>query len=278
MSRVAADGPGPERQPIEVNPKVPTMRFQDEVAVITGAANGIGLATAQQLHNEGARVLLADIDGEKAAHEANLLDPSGETVAAVRCDVSSRADVVQSIEKAVEQWGKLDVMVNNAGLSYACDVLEITDEEFDRILDINLKGVFYGCQEAARVFARLGGGAIVNMSSAQSTLAIPNQLPYGVSKAGISQLTRVFAVALAGRNIRVNAVAPGTIVTNATRRGILSNEAALARIVSRTPTGRCGKTDEVATAIVYLASREASYITGQVLFIDGGRSALNLTM
>lgn len=254
------------------------MRFQDQVAIVTGAANGIGLATAQQLHGEGARVLLADINGEKAAHEANLLDPTGKTAAAIACDVSIRAQVVQSIEKAVGAWGTLDVMVNNAGLSYARDVLEITDEEFDRILGINLKGVFYGCQEAARVFVKKGGGAIVNMSSAQSMLAIPNQLPYGVSKAGISQLTRVFAVALADRNVRVNAVAPGTIVTDATRRGLLSNEAALARVISRTPAGRCGETAEVASAMVYLASREASYITGQVLFIDGGRSALNLTL
>lgn len=254
------------------------MRFHNKTAIITGAANGIGLATTQKFHGEGACVLLADLNGEKAAHEANLLDPSGKSAAAIRCDVSNRADVVLSIERAVGQWGKLDVMVNNAGLSYARDVLEITDEEFDSILNINLKGVFYGCQEASRVFAKNGGGVIVNMSSAQSMLAIPNQLPYGVSKAGISQLTRVFAVALADRNIRVNAVAPGTIVTDATRRGILSNEAALSRIVSRTPTGRCGEANEVATAIVYLASEEASYITGQVLFIDGGRSALNLTL
>lgn len=254
------------------------MRFQDKVAVVTGAANGIGLATAQQLHSEGARVVLADLDGDKAAHEADLLDGSGKTAKAVRCDVANRADVVKAIETAITELGGLDVMVNNAGLSYARDVLEISDEEFDRILGINLKGVFYGCQEAARVFVRNGGGAIVNMSSAQSALAIPNQLPYGVSKAGISQLTRVFAVALADRNVRVNAVAPGTIVTDATRRGILSNEAALSRIVSRTPAGRCGEPHEVASAILYLASPEASYITGQILFIDGGRSALNLTL
>lgn len=251
------------------------MRFKDQVAVVTGAANGIGLATAQQLHGEGARVVLADIDAEKAAHEANALDPSGTSAVAVSCDVAKRADVAAAVQTAVSRFGGIQIMVNNAGLSYARDVLEITDEEFDRILGINLKGAFYGCQEAARVMVQNGGGAIVNMSSAQSALAIPNQLPYGVSKAGISQMTRVFAVALADRNIRVNAVAPGTIVTQATRKGILSNEAALSRIVSRTPAGRCGEPDEVASAIAYLASRDASYITGQILFIDGGRTALD---
>lgn len=254
------------------------MNFENKVAVVTGAANGIGLATAQELHEKGARVVLADIDGDKATHEANGLDPKGKSAIAVSCDIARRSDVVSAVQAAVSRFGGLDVMVNNAGLSFARDVLEITDEEFDRILVINLKGTFYGCQEAARVMVRNGGGAIVNMSSAQSAYAIPNQLPYGVSKAGISQMTRIFAVALADRGVRVNAVAPGTIVTQATRRGILSNEEALARIVSRTPAGRCGEPAEVATAIVYLASGAASYVTGQVLFIDGGRSALNLTL
>lgn len=254
------------------------MDFGNKVAVITGAANGIGLATAKELHEKGAKVVFADIDGEKASHEAHSLDPSGKSVAAVTCDIARRADVAAAVQTAVAQFGGLHIMINNAGLSFARDVLEITDEEFDRILGINLKGTFYGCQEAARIMTKSGGGAIVNMSSAQSTLAIPDQLPYGTSKAAISQMTRIFAVALAGRMVRVNAVAPGTIVTQATRRGILSNEQALARITSRTPTGRCGEPEEVASAIVFLASDAASYITGQVLFIDGGRSALNLTL
>jgi len=254
------------------------MEFENKVAVVTGAANGIGLATAMELHGKGAKVVLADIDGEKAAFEADSLDPGGRTAIAVSCDIARRADVAAAVQAAVAKFGRLDVMVNNAGLSFACDVLEITDEDFDRILGINLNGTFYGCQEAARVMARSGGGAIVNMSSAQSTLAIPNQLPYGTSKAAISQMTRIFAVALAGRNIRVNAVAPGTIVTQATRRGILSNEQALARITSRTPAGRCGEPEEVASAIAFLASPASAYITGHVLFIDGGRSALNLTL
>lgn len=254
------------------------MRFKDQVAVVTGAANGIGLATARQLHREGAHVVLLDIDGARAQQEASALSASGPACLGLACDVASRAQVSAGIEAAEQQFGRLDVMVNNAGFSLAGDVLEVSDAEFDSVMGANTKGTFYGAQEAARVMARLGGGAIVNMSSAQAYLAIPTQLPYGTSKGAISQMTRVLAVALAARGIRVNAVAPGTIRTAATERGILSNDAVHREILARTPAGRLGEPEEVAQVICFLASSEASYVTGQVVFIDGGRTALNLTV
>jgi len=254
------------------------MRFKDQVAVVTGAANGIGLATARQLHREGAHVVLLDIDGARAQQEASALSASGPACLGLACDVASRAQVSAGIEAAEQQFGRLDVMVNNAGFSLAGDVLEVSDAEFDSVMGANTKGTFYGAQEAARVMARLGGGAIVNMSSAQAYLAIPTQLPYGTSKGAISQMTRVLAVALAARGIRVNAVAPGTIRTAATERGILSNDAVHRKILARTPAGRLGEPEEVAQVICFLASSEASYVTGQVVFIDGGRTALNLTV
>lgn len=254
------------------------MRFKDQVAVVTGAANGIGLATAHQLHREGANVVLCDRDGDKARAEAGKLSAEGAACLGMTCDVACRAQVRAVIEAAEQCFGRLDVMVNNAGFSLACDVLDVTDADFDAVLNANTKGTFYGAQEAARVMARLGGGAIVNMSSAQAALAIPTQLPYGTSKGAISQMTRVLAVALAARGIRVNAVAPGTIRTAATERGILSNEAVHRKVLARTPAGRLGQPEEVASVICFLASIEASYVTGQVIFIDGGRTALNLTV
>lgn len=254
------------------------MRHAGKVAIVTGAANGIGLACARKLHAEGARVLMSDIDAEKVEVEARALSPSGDTAIATRCDVADCAQMVASIELAESRFGPLDIMVNNAGLSFARDVLEITNDEVDRILGINLKGTFFGTQEAAKRMAARGTGAIVNMSSMQAALVIPNQLPYGMSKASINQLTRIFAVALAPKGIRVNAVGPGTILTAASKRNVLQNDKARQSVLSRIPMGRLGKPSEVASVVSFLASEEASYVTGQIVYIDGGRQPLNLTV
>lgn len=254
------------------------MRFKDQVAVVTGAANGIGLATARQLHEEGANVVLCDLDGEKATAEARHLSETGPGCLGFICDVASRQQVRAVIDMAQSHFGRLDIMVNNAGFSLARDVLDISDDEFDAVLNTNTKGTFYGAQEAARIMRQQGRGVIINMSSAQARLAIPAQVAYGTSKAAISQMTRVLAVALAKHGIRVNAVAPGTIRTAATERGILSNSAVHQKILARTPAGRLGEPEEVAQVICFLASAAASYVTGQVVYIDGGRTALNLTV
>ena len=254
------------------------MRHQGKVAVVTGAANGIGLACARRLHEEGARVVLADLDADKAAAEARALSPDGGSAAALGCDVSDRAQIIAALDLAEGRFGPLDIMVNNAGLSYAKDVLEVSTEEVDRILGINLKGTFFGTQEAARRMVARGRGAIVNMSSILAALVIPNQLPYGMSKAGINQMTRIFAVALAAKGVRVNAVGPGTILTAASRRNVLQNEKARQSVLSRIPMGRLGHPDEVAGVVSFLAGEDASYVTGQVIYIDGGRQPLNLTV
>ncbi len=253
------------------------MRHEGKIALVTGAAQGIGAACTELLFREGATVVLSDMQAELAAERAAALDPGGERAAAIACDVGSRAAVVALVEAVVQRFGRLDIMVNNAAVSCSTTALELSEAELDQVLNVNLKGTFWGTQEAAKAMVAAGGGAIVNMSSAQAELAIPDRVPYGISKAGINQLTRIFAIALADQGVRVNAVGPGTILTPLTA-GLGKNEAAYRRILSRTPMGRLGRAEEVAAVVSFLASDEASYVTGQVLYPDGGRAHLNYTV
>jgi glucose 1-dehydrogenase len=253
------------------------MQHQDKIAIVTGAAQGIGLACAQRLYDEGASVVLADVNDEKVNAAASSMDASGGRAVAMICDVGSRQAIVELVAATVERFGRLDIMVNNAAISCSTKALDLTEDELDSVLNVNLKGTFWGTQEAARVMVEQGGGAIVNMSSAQAELAIPDRVPYGISKAGINQLTRIFSIALATQGVRVNAVGPGTILTPLTA-GLASNEEAYRRILSRTPMGRLGGADEVAGVVSFLASDDASYVTGQTIYPDGGRAHLNYTV
>lgn len=249
------------------------MKLQQKVAIITGAGQGIGLACARRFVEEGARVMLADIDpaGEQVAREL------GELARFVRADVSVKADVDAMIEATLEAFGQVDILINNAGVTHAASFFDLTEEDFDRVLRINLKSMFLCSQAAARLM--LGrGGCIINMSSVNSELTIPTQIPYNVSKGGVNQLTRVSAVALAEHGIRVNAIGPGTILTELARQSVLGSPEARRTILSRTPLGRCGEPEEIASIAVFLASSDASYMTGQTLYADGGRLALNYTV
>jgi len=168
--------------------------------------------------------------------------------------------------------------VNNAGIVKTGDFLDITEADWDQVIDVNLKGAFLVGQAVARAMVQQGGGAIVHMSSVNAVMAIPSIAAYNVSKGGIAQLTRVMALALVDHGIRVNAVGPGTIATELAKKAVMADDAALARLMSRTPMRRLGEPAEVADAVAYLLSDASSYITGETLFIDGGRLALNYTV
>jgi NAD(P)-dependent dehydrogenase (short-subunit alcohol dehydrogenase family) len=250
------------------------MRLADKVAIVTGATQGIGLACAQRLAAEGARVMMVDIKPEGADAAATL----GEAARFFAADVSQKADVDAMIAATLEAFGRIDILVNNAGITHAADFLDLAEEDFDRVLRINLKSMFLCGQAAAREMVKRQSGCIINMSSVNSQLAIPNQVPYVVSKGGVNQLTKVMAMSLAQHGVRVNGIGPGTILTELAKKAVMGSPEARNTILSRTPLGRCGEPEEVASIAAFLASDDASYMTGQTMYVDGGRLALNYTV
>ena len=259
------------------------MKLHQRVALITGAGQGIGAACANRFADEGARLMLVDIEHAKVDAVAAALGAKGHEIAAMRADVSKKADVDAAVAATVARFGRIDVLVNNAGITHAAEFLDIDEHDFDRVLAVNLKSMFLFSQAVARQMIGQTwddgrSGAIVNMSSVNAVLAIPNQVPYVISKGGINQLTKVSAIALAPHGIRVNAVGPGTILTELAKTAVLQNEEARRKILSRSPLGRCGEPEEVAAVVAFLASDDASYLTGQTLYPDGGRLALNYTV
>jgi NAD(P)-dependent dehydrogenase (short-subunit alcohol dehydrogenase family) len=253
------------------------MRFAGKTVIVTGGAGGIGRACVELFADEGAAVVVADIDvegGEKAA--AEIIEAGGRAVF-IETDVGDAASATALVAKTIEHFDRLDVLVNNAGIIKAADFLEISEADFDQVMRVNLKGAFLVGQAAARAMVKSGGGAIVNMSSANAVLAIPNQIPYVVSKGAMNQLTNVMALALADKGVRVNAVGPGSIMTDMLKT-IMTDEAARNKILSRTPLGRCGEPIEIANVVAFLASDDSSYMTGQCVYPDGGRLGLNYTV
>lgn len=258
------------------------MSLENKTAIVTGAARGIGLACARRLAEEGAKVVLCDVEEAEGTAAAAELSEAGHEARFMSCDVTERLDVRNLVTETVEAYDSIDVLVNNAGIAIGGEFLEISEEDFDRVIDVNLKGVFMVGQAVARqmveqIEAGAAPGSIVNMSSVNAVLVIPSQLPYSASKGGVNQLTKAMALSLAPHGIRVNAVGPGSIMTEMLN-SVATDEEMRRRILSRTPLGRIGEPAEIAAVVAFLASEDASYISGQTIYADGGRLPLNYTV
>lgn len=244
------------------------------IALVTGAAQGIGYACAEALSEQGLQLVVVDIDEGKINDAAKTL---GQATVAITCDMGDPTQVNALFDRIDADYGALGVLVNNAGIALPGDFLETTHEQFQRVIDINLTGTFIATQRAAKTMvANKVEGAIVNMSSINALVAIPSIVAYCASKGGVMQLTKAAALALAPHNIRVNAVGPGSIDT-AMMAGVNSNPEAMNTVMSRTPLKRIGTAREIADVVAFLASDKASYITGETIYVDGGRLGMNYT-
>jgi 3-oxoacyl-[acyl-carrier protein] reductase len=237
------------------------------VAIVTGAARGIGRVVAERLCAAGAAVACVDITAETLAETVAQLTGAGGVADAFPCDVTDSQRVGQVVDEVVSKWGGLDILVNNAGVTRDNMVLRMKDDQWDTVLNINLKGTFLFIRAAARPMMKGRRGRIINMASVSGLIGNPGQANYSASKAGVIGLTRTVAKELAARNITVNAVAPGFIATEMT--AALGPEV-LEEVKKRIPLGRLGQAEDVAGAVLFLASDAAGFITGQVLTVDGG--------
>jgi glucose 1-dehydrogenase len=257
---------------------------QGRVFVVTGGAQGIGQACVRRLVADGAAVSVWDMadaagDDEDTALVAEVNGAGhGAAVQYVHCNVALKAHVDAALAATQKQFSRIDGLVNNAGIFKAAPFLEISEADWDAVLDVNLKGSFLVGQAVARVLVAQRSGAIVNMSSVNGTLTIPSIASYNASKGAINQLTRVMALSFADQGVRVNAVAPGTIATELARSAVLTSDEAKARIMSRTPMKRLGEPGEIADVVSFLLSDAASYVTGEIVVVDGGRMTLNYTV
>ena len=238
-----------------------------KAAVVTGSARGIGKAIALALAHRGADVIVSDVDLPGAQAAAAEIAALGRRSAAIACNVSVRSEVESLITRAVDELGRLDILVNNAGITRDTLLVRMTEEQWDLVLDVNLKGTFFGCQAAAKVMMKARAGKIVNLASITGLIGNAGQANYSASKAGVIALTRTVAKELASRNVQVNAIAPGFIETEMTRE---LPEKAREAFLESIPLRRAGTPEDVAHLVCFLASSEADYITGQCITIDGG--------
>lgn len=242
------------------------MKLENKVAVVTGSSSGIGKAIAEKFLKEGSSVVFSDINNIDVSH-------LGEKAFFVKCDVSKSEEVDSLIQFCVDKLGRVDIMVNNAGIGTMGSILESTDDDWKKTIDINLSGVFYGVRAAARAMKEKGvKGSIINMSSILGSVGFRNTIAYCAAKGGIDQITKASSLDLAPLGIRVNSIAPGFIKTNMTK-GVQETKEIADFINGMTPLGYMGEVDDISNAAAYLASDDSKYVTGLTLYVDGGYRA-----
>ena len=252
------------------------MALKDKVALITGAGSGIGQASAIKFANEGAKVVAVDIQQDGNEETVSSIRAQGGTAIGVHADVTRSEDIRRMVRAAVETYGRLDILFNNAGISVRGTILELGEDDFDRLFDVNVKGVFLGCKEAIPLMQAEGGGVILNTASQLGLVGAEASVVYPATKGAVVQLTRCLALDHAADNIRVNCICPGPIDTPLARRNRAQTgdpEAALQARLSSIPLNRIGTPKEMADVAAFLCSDDASYITGAAILADGGWTA-----
>lgn len=248
------------------------MRIKDRVAIVTGGDRGIGRAIALRFAREGAHIAIANRDEGRGRETVREIEGLGGKAAAVRTDLRRVAEIEAMVEAVVRQFGRIDILVNNAGVGAGKKALELTEDDWDQVIDTNLKGLFFCCQKVAPVMIRQKRGKIINVSSILAEVGFAGMAHYCASKAGVKLLTQGLAIDLAPHGIQVNAIGPGTIETDLNRATLAIPHERQVRL-ARIPMGRLGAPEDIPGAAVFLASDDSNYMTGQTIYVDGGRLA-----
>jgi len=252
------------------------MRLREKVAIITGAGSGIGRTTALLFSEEGAKVVVVDIDKARGQDTVDIITRKGREAILVPTDITDPSQVKSMVTKVIEAYGRMNILVNNAGIYVQGDIISTNEEQWDKIIAVNLRAAFLCCKYCIPQMIKSGGGVVINVSSEAGIVAIKNQVAYNVSKAGLISLTKSVAVDFASQNIRANCVCPGTTETPLVAFALAKQadpERARREVEKIRPANRLGKPEEIAYGILYLASDESPYATGTVLSIDGGYTA-----
>lgn len=244
-------------------------RLKDKVAIVTGAGSGIGRAMAKLFAQEGAKVVVADYNEESAQETVQMITSAGGQAAVSKTDVSQEDQIKAMIQSAVDQFGGLDIIANNAGVAPTGDIATTTDENWQKTIDIDLKGVFLGIKHAVPEMEKRGKGKIINTASIAGLVGFQGASAYCAAKGGVVNLTKEAALDLAAKKINVNAIAPGIIKTNMTA-DILNDQKVAEGMLAQTPIGRLGEPEDIAWAALFLASEESDFVTGHILVVDGG--------
>jgi len=245
------------------------MKVKNKIAIVTGSGRGIGKSTVLELAKEGAKVVVSDIDIKECQNVCDEIKKIGSDAIAVKCDISKKSDVDAMIKKTMQKFQKIDILINNAGVVLMKPFVEMTEKDWDFVLDINLKGVFLCTNAVVKQMIKQKSGKIISVASIAGEVGFMNTSAYCASKAGIINLTRELALELSPHNINVNAIAPGVIATKMTE-DMLKDKKTKEVLLASTPLGRVGQPEEIGKAAVFLASDDSNFITGHTLVVDGG--------